>query len=1017
MTTPSREPLQCDTTTDRPFLEDESHLLRDEVNRIAKLLDVDVHKADAVLKLLREPKDPLFERSRSSSTAIDLEGVYTQPPSDAHAATHRVRVGIVGAGWYGCHLAKVLMEEGYQVTIFERRAKIFTEASRWNQFRLHQGFHYARSAHTRLETIRGFKLMREVYPELTSYMHENLYSVADESELDLGTVIQIMHASGLRYEFLAPEQHNLQKVQGVLRCFEQCFLPVKCQEYFEKMLGPVVRLNTAVDALVEDEKAVTINGEEFDFALDCTFNHMTSSSIIKCYFEPCLTLLYRFKKPGNSIPPSHTIIDGNFVSLFEYRGEKGELLFTLTSVSHTPLGRFDLAKDAETFMESYTEADVQKRRPIFEEQAANFIKDFMVDYEYAGYFLSCKTKLKSNSANRECVEHHTGRTMTLFGGKITGVFHAEQFVRQWLEARTRPQPIPAEGPLRRTNLGMALIGSSTLIGKSLMKQTAFAKTYPSADVKDISDKQFDSLVCVAVSDNRKYNSRQDLADVRTLMSSLRYVNCETLILISTVEVFDNMTGKVDESADRGSSLSPYGQSRAMLEEFVRKQFPRHLICRLPNAYGHGLSQNTMESLMNKRLLHAQAFDEFQLYPIGRLWEHIEIAIRANLRTLHLATEPVTLRAALGVIMGDVSKDTDWLALASPMSNPPTPISPSNAPNLESGLVPSHICTQHSALWGMDQPYILTKDDILVDLRSFVRQELAKNLAISNSCWTEEEEPIVLRILSSYGISRITFSPQKIWPDLLGIDQVLVEETRQKFAARGFQIASFDASLYGQHGLLLFGTEGEEERFVDYVQFACRIAQWLGAEQVVVTCPTSPPPSDPEKLAGRWSTALTLFREIADEAKVLNVGVCIRPTPKHRGHSLLSTMREAEDFVLRLRHDNVELALDTACIVAESHDANSKASAAKPADIINDYIPLCGQVIHSHHQSPNNAREKAATNSKTTDRTKSMFAIKRGNDFRDQVFYEGTTVLETDPEGIASLADRVRELMQLMGRPY
>jgi glycine/D-amino acid oxidase-like deaminating enzyme len=66
------------------------------------------------------------------------------------------RVGIIGGGWYGCHVASVLREQGFDVIIYERNSQLFSEGSRWNQFRLHQGFHYARSWNTRIETIRGF---------------------------------------------------------------------------------------------------------------------------------------------------------------------------------------------------------------------------------------------------------------------------------------------------------------------------------------------------------------------------------------------------------------------------------------------------------------------------------------------------------------------------------------------------------------------------------------------------------------------------------------------------------------------------------------------------------------------------------------------------------------------------------------------------------------------------------------------------------------------------------------------
>lgn len=39
------------------------------------------------------------------------------------------KVAIIGAGWYGCHLAKVLSEQGFDVTLYEKNGEILNEIS------------------------------------------------------------------------------------------------------------------------------------------------------------------------------------------------------------------------------------------------------------------------------------------------------------------------------------------------------------------------------------------------------------------------------------------------------------------------------------------------------------------------------------------------------------------------------------------------------------------------------------------------------------------------------------------------------------------------------------------------------------------------------------------------------------------------------------------------------------------------------------------------------------------------
>ena len=59
-----------------------------------------------------------------------------------------MKICVIGAGWFGCHIATKLIDEGHSVKIFEKNKKIFSNASGNNQNRLHQGFHYPRSRKT-----------------------------------------------------------------------------------------------------------------------------------------------------------------------------------------------------------------------------------------------------------------------------------------------------------------------------------------------------------------------------------------------------------------------------------------------------------------------------------------------------------------------------------------------------------------------------------------------------------------------------------------------------------------------------------------------------------------------------------------------------------------------------------------------------------------------------------------------------------------------------------------------------
>ncbi|MGR7996918.1 FAD-dependent oxidoreductase [Xanthobacter sp. ZOL 2024] len=65
------------------------------------------------------------------------------------------KIAVIGAGWYGCHIASSLASIGVEVVVFERNKRPLHEASGNNQFRLHLGFHYARHHGTRQQSRDG----------------------------------------------------------------------------------------------------------------------------------------------------------------------------------------------------------------------------------------------------------------------------------------------------------------------------------------------------------------------------------------------------------------------------------------------------------------------------------------------------------------------------------------------------------------------------------------------------------------------------------------------------------------------------------------------------------------------------------------------------------------------------------------------------------------------------------------------------------------------------------------------
>lgn len=166
-------------------------------------------------------------------------------------ALHPPSVAIIGAGWYGCHIAKVLLEKNAKVTVFERENDVFAGSSAKHQFRLHVGFHYPRAYSTRMQILESFERFQKVYPDCFLPIDDNIYCVAEnDSLLDFGTYLQVVQASKLPYQLVNPLSYGIENVGGAMKCQERGLIANAPRLMFRELLKDNLKLNTHVERIV-----------------------------------------------------------------------------------------------------------------------------------------------------------------------------------------------------------------------------------------------------------------------------------------------------------------------------------------------------------------------------------------------------------------------------------------------------------------------------------------------------------------------------------------------------------------------------------------------------------------------------------------------------------------------------------------------------------------------------------------------------------------------------------------------
>lgn len=195
-------------------------------------------------------------------------------------------------------------------------------------------------------------------------------------------------------------------------------------------------------------------------------------------------------------------------------------------------------------------------------------------------------------------------------------------------------------------MSLALIGHTGFVGSTLKRQAAFDHLFNTRNIDQISAQGYETVICSAAPAQKWIANREPEADwrnIQSLIESLDSIECDHLVLISTVDVFGNPVG-VDESTPVDiDGLHAYGLHRRRLEEFVERRFKSHLIVRLPGLVGPGLRKNVIFDFHNDNNLKAiDSRSCFQFYPMVNLYSDLQAARRQGLSLLHLTSEPLSV---------------------------------------------------------------------------------------------------------------------------------------------------------------------------------------------------------------------------------------------------------------------------------------------------------------------------------------------------------------------------------------
>lgn len=352
------------------------------------------------------------------------------------------KVAIIGAGWYGCHIGSSLKMLGFDVTVFEQHARPLHEASGNNQFRLHLGFHYPRHHGTRVQSRDGFMRFMERYPYLSREIPENIYAVPRaESLIDFATYRLIMTSTGIDFRETSETSVPIREIAGLMHTGERVLLIEQSRRYFQEQLGSSLVLNHRVTSIENEPECVRVEGDAYDLLVDASWGQQLGMPM-PFFYEPTILLYYETDHPF----PAVTFVDGPLCSVYPTEDPN---IYTLSSVPHTPLGRFNVVDEARRVRDGVSNETVEAKIAAMEEQVSRYLPTFKESFRFVGPQLAIKTKPVGNFDDRSCSVFRRGRTFHVMSGKIDTIFFAMERILSFVESSQSRGMAPLSSPLRQ----------------------------------------------------------------------------------------------------------------------------------------------------------------------------------------------------------------------------------------------------------------------------------------------------------------------------------------------------------------------------------------------------------------------------------------------------------------------------------------------------------------------------------------------------------------------------------------
>ncbi len=230
---------------------------------------------------------------------------------------------VIGGGFFGCMLAQIAPGK---VCLVEKESDLFTKASRNNQARIHNGYHYPRHYLTARSSHSNFSRFVNEFNEAVSTHQTFLYPIAKGSKTSAKKFYKTFKELGLPIQVSGSAHKDLFNMEYIEEVFvgEEGVLNADILEQimFRRLQRVDIRLNSEVTKIEEHAVHTTngvIKGKKIILCVYANTNDLLrKSGLPELPIRIEHTVMPIVKTPSSFKDIAITIMDGDFFSVYPF---------------------------------------------------------------------------------------------------------------------------------------------------------------------------------------------------------------------------------------------------------------------------------------------------------------------------------------------------------------------------------------------------------------------------------------------------------------------------------------------------------------------------------------------------------------------------------------------------------------------------------------------------------------------------------------------------------------------------